>query len=163
MNIKAKLNRTVRRTLAKIMVIALITMGGVIANINTLALDYSINADVNTRHSQQYRNSSFGPVNYTLRRVTAYNVGDSVQTDASPCIGAGHENLCQALARGEKVCAANFVPINTYLHIQNYGICRVADRMNRRFKNRVDIAMETRQKHKAVKFGVQNLPVTVLD
>ena len=163
MNIKTKLNRTVRRSLAQIMVIALLTMIGVIASVNTLALDYWINADIITRHSQQYRTSSFGLVNYTIRRVTAYNVGDPVQTDGSPCIGAGRENLCHALAQGEKVCAANFVPLNTYLHIQNYGKCRVADRMNRRFGNRVDIAMEVHQKDKAIKFGVQNLAVSVLN
>jgi len=163
MNIETKLNLTARRSLAKIMVFALMTMIGVIASVNTLALDYSINADIITRHSQRSRPSSVGSVNYTIRRVTAYNVGDPFQTDGSPCIGAGHENLCHALAQGEKACAANFVPLNTYLYIQNYGICRVADRMNRRFKNRVDIAMETHQKDKAIKFGVQNLAVSVLN
>jgi len=146
MNIETKLNLTARRSLAKIMVFALMTMIGVIASVNTLALDYSINADIITRHSQRSRPSSVGSVNYTIRRVTAYNVGDPFQTDGSPCIGAGH-----------------FVPLNTYLYIQNYGICRVADRMNRRFKNRVDIAMETHQKDKAIKFGVQNLAVSVLN
>ena len=163
MTIETKVKCIIRRSLAKIMVIPLMTMIGVIASINTLALDYSISADINTRHTRQYRISSFGPVNYTIRRVTAYNVGDPFQTDGSPCIAAGHENLCRALAQGEKACAANFVPLNTLLYIQNYGICRVADRMNRRYENSVDIAMKAHQRDNAVKFGVQNLAVSVLD
>ena len=163
MNIQTKFSRTVRGMLTKITVIALMVMIGVIVNINDLAVDYGIKPDIATRQSEQYRVSSIGSLNYTIMRVTAYNVGDPFQTDASPCIGAGHENLCHALVRGEKVCAANFVPLNTYLHIQNYGICRVTDRMNRRFKNRVDIAMTPQQKDAAVNFGVQELAVSVLD
>ena len=163
MNIRTIVNDVVRQSPAKIAAIALMTMFGVIANINTVALDDPVNAGIITRHSPQYSASSFGPVYYTVRRVTAYNVGDPNQTDASPCIGAGNENLCHALAQGEKVCAANFVPLNTYLHIRDYGVCRVADRMNSRFENGVDIAMEAHQKDRAVEFGVQDLPVSVLD
>jgi 3D (Asp-Asp-Asp) domain-containing protein len=163
MNIQNKFHRNIPRMLNEIRVIALMAMIGVIVNINTLAVDYGIELDMAVRHSEQYRASSIASMSYTIRRVTAYNVGDSFQTDGSPCIGASLENLCHALAHGEKTCAANFVPLNTYLYIQNYGICRVTDRMNRRFKNRVDIAMAPQQKDVAVKFGVQKLAVSVLD
>jgi 3D (Asp-Asp-Asp) domain-containing protein len=166
MNIKIDIKGAIRGSLAKITVITLLTMIGIIAGITLLAFDYPVIADASTGHTQQSRTPSIEPVkpvNLTIRRVTAYNVGDRFQTDGSPCIGAGKENLCRALAQGEKVCAANFVPLNTYLYIQNYGIYRVADRMHRRFENRVDIAMEAHQKDKAMKFGVQNLPVIVLD
>jgi 3D (Asp-Asp-Asp) domain-containing protein len=163
MNLQTTVKGVVRGSLAESVAIALMTVIGVIANIDTFALDSPVSEHIITQHSRQYSVSSAKPVKYTVRRVTAYNVGDPAQTDASPCIGAGNENLCRALAQGEKVCAANFVPLNTYLHIREYGICRVADRMHGRFKNGVDIAMGAHHKHKAVKFGVQDLPVRVLD
>ena len=163
MNIRTVVNGVVGKGLARIVTIALMILIGVFVIINTVALDDPVKGDIISQHSPQYSASSFGPVYYTVRRVTAYNVGDPDQTDASPCIGAGNENLCHALAQGEKVCAANFVPLNTYLHIRDYGVCRVADRMNNRFENGVDIAMEAHHKDKAVEFGVQDLPVSVLD
>ena len=163
MNIRTVVNGVVGKGLARIVTIALMILIGVFVIINTVALDDPVKGDIISRHSPQYSASSFGPVYYTVRRVTAYNVGDPDQTDTNPCIGAGNENLCHALAQGEKVCAANFVPLNTYLHIRDYGVCRVADRMNTRFENGVDIAMEAHHKDRAVEFGVQDLPVSVLD
>lgn len=97
----------------------------------------------------------------TIREVTAYNVGDISQTDDSPCISANGENICEALEKGYKRCAANFVPIGTDLIIQNYGECKVTDRMNSRYKNRVDIAMTLEEKERAINFGLQRLLVTV--
>jgi len=163
MNIRTVVNGVVGKGLARIVTIALMILIGVFVIINTVALDDPVKGDIISQHSPQYSASSFGPVYYTVRRVTAYNVGDPDQTDTNPCIGAGNENLCHALAQGEKVCAANFVPLNTYLHIRDYGVCRVADRMNSRFENGVDIAMEAHHKDRAVEFGVQDLPVIVLD
>jgi 3D (Asp-Asp-Asp) domain-containing protein len=153
----------VGRRLAKVVVIGLMTMIGVIVNMNSLGLEYSVKADMNPPHGQPHHTSSSGPVKYTVRRVMAYNVGDPFQTDASPCIGASNGNLCHALTRGEKVCAANFVPLNTFLYIRGYGIYRVADRLNGRFKTRVDIAMASHQKHKARDFGVKYLAVRILN
>jgi len=98
----------------------------------------------------------------TVRVVTAYNVGDRSQTDDTPCIDASNSNICLALDRGEKRCAANFVPLGTQLHIQNYGTCTVTDRMNRRYKNRVDVAFPKHEKSKALKFGKQKLYVEVI-
>jgi len=109
-----------------------------------------------------YKVEVYEPQSKIIREVTAYNVGDPRQTDQSPCIGASGENLCQLLAQGEKICAANFVPLGTKLYIQNYGICRVADRLNSRFKNRVDIAMQAHEYERAVKFGLQKLEVIIL-
>lgn len=99
--------------------------------------------------------------NGTIREVTAYNVGDPAQTDSTPCIGASGIDLCEALARGEKHCATNFVPLGTVIEIQNFGECVVSDRMNSRFANRVDVAMKLSEKDRAIKFGLQNLLVTV--
>jgi 3D (Asp-Asp-Asp) domain-containing protein len=99
----------------------------------------------------------------TLREVTAYNAGIEAQTDASPCISASGDNICEMLARGEKICATNFVPLGTKLYIKNYGECTVLDRMNSRFKNRVDIAMEAHEYQRAVKFGLQTLEVSVIN
>lgn len=96
-----------------------------------------------------------------IREVTMYNVGDPNQTDDSPCISANGENICNAVALGYKRCAANFVPLGTDLYIDNYGECKVTDRMNSRYKNRVDIAVSADEYQRAINFGLQHLLVTI--
>lgn len=98
----------------------------------------------------------------TIRIVTAYNAGDPKQTDHTPCISANGENLCSALARGKKRCAANFVPLGTRLHVEKVGVCLVTDRTNKRYRNRVDIAMQKNEYQKAREFGRQKLNVKIL-
>ena len=90
-----------------------------------------------------------------VREVTAYNVGMRRQTGNKPCIGATGENLCHLVAKGLKVCAANFVDPETILNIEGYGECVVLDRMNRRFAHRVDIAMRKDEVDRALEFGIQ--------
>jgi 3D (Asp-Asp-Asp) domain-containing protein len=99
----------------------------------------------------------------TIRVVTAYNVGDPRQTDDTPCISANGENICRALANGEMRCAANFVPLGSRLHVEKIGVCLVTDRMNKRYRNRVDIAMQKDEYRKACRFGRQKLNVKILD
>jgi len=99
----------------------------------------------------------------TIRVVTAYNVGDPRQTDDTPCISANGEDICSALAKGEMRCAANFVPLGSHLYVDKIGVCLVTDRMNKRYRNRVDIAMEKNEYHKARRFGRQKLHVIILD
>ena len=99
----------------------------------------------------------------TIRVVTAYNVGDPRQTDNTPCISANGENICRALADGEMRCAANFVPLGSRLHVDKIGVCLVTDRMNKRYRNRVDIAMRKDEYRKALRFGRQKLHVKILD
>ena len=101
-------------------------------------------------------------VRASIREVTAYNVGDPKQNHGNPCISANGENICAALNLGFKRCAANFVPFGTQLYIANYGVCTVTDRMNRRYRNRVDIAMKVTEKDKALQFGLKKLNVTIL-
>ncbi len=108
--------------------------------------------------NQQYKVKS-----ETIRFVTAYNVGDPRQTDDTPCISANGENICRALANGERRCAANFVPLGSRLHVDKIGVCLVTDRMNKRYRNRVDIAMRKNEYHKALRFGRQKLHVKILD
>lgn len=98
----------------------------------------------------------------TVRTVTAYNVGDTAQTDDTPCTDASNSNICLAVDRGELRCAANFVPLGTQLHIEKVGTCTVTDRMNRRYKNRVDLAFPKHKKAEALRFGKQKLHVEVL-
>ena len=99
----------------------------------------------------------------TIREATAYNVGDPNQTDGSPCLTADGSNACEELAQGKKICAANFVPIGTKLVLRGLGTCTVKDRMNSRFKNRVDIAMPAHEKERAKKFGLQKVEVRILE
>ncbi len=101
------------------------------------------------------------PIPGSIREVTAYNVGVRGQTSDDPCIGATGKNLCRLVARGLKVCAANFVDPETILHIEGYGECIVLDRMNRRFAHRVDIAMGRAEIDRALEFGIQRRHVKV--
>jgi 3D (Asp-Asp-Asp) domain-containing protein len=96
-----------------------------------------------------------------VREVTAYNVGVRRQTSDEPCIGAMGQNLCRLVARGLKVCAANFVAPETILNIEGYGECVVLDRMNRRFAHRVDIAMRKNEVDRALEFGIQRRYVEI--
>jgi len=96
-----------------------------------------------------------------VREVTAYNVGVKEQTNDEPCIGATGRNLCRLVARGRKICAANFVDPDTILQIEGYGECIVLDRMNRRFTRRVDIAMGKDEVQRALEFGIQRRHVAV--
>ena len=97
-----------------------------------------------------------------IREVTAYNVGDPSQNYGDPCISANGENICVALEKGLRRCAANFVPFGTKLHIEEFGLCTVTDRMNKRYKSRVDIAMKLNEKDKALKFGLRKLHVQII-
>jgi 3D (Asp-Asp-Asp) domain-containing protein len=110
-----------------------------------------------------YNNQPYKVKSETIRVVTAYNVGDPRQTDDTPCISANGENICSALANGEMRCAANFVPLGSRLHVDKIGVCLVTDRMNRRYRNRVDIAMRKDEYRKALRFGRQKLHVKILD
>ena len=99
----------------------------------------------------------------TIRVVTAYNAGDPRQTDDTPCISANGENICNALAKGKKRCAANFVPLGSFLYVEKIGVCLVTDRTNKRYRNRVDIAMQRDEYLKARRFGRQKLTVKIID
>lgn len=98
------------------------------------------------------------------REVTAYNSVEW-QTDATPCIGAGGD-VCAMHARGVRVCAANWAPLGSVLRIQSgpgHRVdfdCTVADRMNARFPNGVDLFMGG-DVEAARKFGRQILFVTL--
>ena len=109
------------------------------------------------------KNQHYEVKSETIRVVTAYNVGDPSQTDDTPCISANGENICRALAEGEMRCAANFVPLGSRLHVDKVGVCLVTDRMNKRYRNRVDIAMQKDEHRKALRFGRQKLQVKILD
>ena len=110
-----------------------------------------------------HKNQKYTVKSETIRVVTAYNVGDPRQTDDTPCIAANGEDICSALAKGEVRCAANFVPLGSHLYVDKIGVCLVTDRMNRRYRNRVDIAMEKNEYYKARRFGRQKLHVKILD
>lgn len=100
-------------------------------------------------------------VSKTLRTVTAYNAGDVAQCDSTPCIGASGKDICKILASGGKVVAANFVPLGSKLRI-NGEVYTVEDRMNKRYPNRVDIAMKLDEKKRAISFGTQVLEVEII-
>ena len=122
------------------------------------------------KRGQRHRSQSINGIdeNFTspnrtrLREVTAYNVGDPAQNYGDPCESASGENICAALDSGSKRCAANFVPFGTLLHIAHFGVCTVTDRMNKRYVDRVDIAMKKNEKKEALRFGLRQLKVTVL-
>ncbi len=114
------------------------------ANINNLQLNYRL---------PKIKDKELEVFNY--RYITAYNVGVIAQTDNTPCIGASGDNLCQLVEQNINVCAANFVPLGTYLEIEGVGRCKVLDRMNARYISRVDIAMGPDEIVKAERFGLR--------
>ena len=109
-----------------------------------------------------HKNQPYIVKSETIRIVTAYNAGDPKQTDDTPCISANGENLCSALAKGRKRCAANFVPLGSRLYVDKIGVCLVTDRTNKRYINRVDIAMQKDEYHEARRFGRQKLHVKII-
>lgn len=91
--------------------------------------------------------------------VTAYSSTPD-QTDNTPCITANGYNLCSA--NEENVVAANFLPFGTKVKMpEHFGDQEfyVQDRMNKRFSNRVDVWMKTREA--AREFGIRKLKVEV--
>jgi len=76
----------------------------------------------------------------TIREASAYN-SVIAQTDDTPCIGADGSNLCDRLAAGECLFAANFDKLGTKHYLEGFGECTLADRMNSRYKNSIDIFM----------------------
>ena len=97
---------------------------------------------------------------------TAYNLLVA-QTDDSPCIGAGNNNLCELKPilkeQNKTICASRDLPLDTEIYIDGYGICVIKDRLNIRYKgtNRVDILMDTYEE--AINFGVRELKYKVID
>lgn len=95
-----------------------------------------------------------------IREISAYN-SVSAQTDASPCISADGTDICQRYKKGECIVATNAYPLKTKLRIDKIGDCTVADRMNARYSNRVDVFMD-KDIERAIHFGVQKLNVIEL-
>lgn len=120
------------------------------------------NADQLESPLLMYKNQRYIVKSKTVRVVTAYNAGDPKQTDDTPCISANGENLCKALEKGQMRCAANFVPLGSHLYVDKIGVCLVTDRTNKRYRNRVDIAMRKEEYQKARRFGRQKLHVKII-
>ena len=146
----------------KILKLSTVTTCLFILLINFLVIS-TVNADPMVSPMLVHYDQHFKVKSETIRVVTAYNVGDPRQTDNTPCISANGENICRALANGEMRCAANFVPLGSRLYVDKIGVCLVTDRMNKRYRNRVDIAMRKDEYRKALRFGRQKLHVKILD
>ena len=58
------------------------------------------------------------------------------ETDDTPCISANGMDICQY---DGCIVATNHLPLNTYIEIEGFGKCLVADRMNRRYTYNIDI------------------------
>lgn len=94
--------------------------------------------------------------------VSAYNLGDPYQNWGDPCIGAWGDNLCTLLEQGTLICANNYYPKWTKLHIEGYGTCVVLDKMNSRYdKYYVDIAMPLDKKQEALNWGRRDILINV--
>lgn len=136
---------------------------GSLSNLESSKSYYQLHPSASENKNHRENKKDFNRiVRASIREVTAYNVGDPKQNHGNPCISANGENICLALNTGFKRCAANFVPFGTQLYIATYGICTVTDRMNRRYSNRVDIAMKMTEKDKALQFGLKKLKVTII-
>jgi len=100
------------------------------------------------------------PLIILTAQVTAYNPVEA-QCDSTPYITASGYNLCEALDRGELICAYNQVSLGTIIYIEDLGFCRVEDRTSRKYQNRIDIAMKGYDD--AVRWGIRNKKVYILN
>ncbi|MFA7087870.1 MAG: hypothetical protein WC146_00825 [Patescibacteria group bacterium] len=93
--------------------------------------------------------------------LTAYN-SEAAQTDSTPCITANGFDVCEHGI--EDTIAANFLKFGTKVMIPElFGdrIFVVRDRMNKRYPDRVDIWMISKQD--ARKFGVKTATIQVIE
>lgn len=88
------------------------------------------------------------------------------ETDGSPCIGAGNNNLCDLRPELKKdnitICASRDLPLDTLIYIDGIGECVIKDRMNKRYKgtNRIDVLFDSKQE--AINFGKQQLKYVII-
>jgi len=81
------------------------------------------------------------------------------ECDDSPCISANGMNICEY---NGCIVANNSLKLNSYVEVEGFGKCLVADRMNRRYgKNNMDIYFGKDLK-KALKFGRRNIKYKIL-
>jgi 3D (Asp-Asp-Asp) domain-containing protein len=100
-------------------------------------------------------------VRTTYHTLTAYN-SEAAQCWGDPCITANGFNLCEHGI--EDSVAANFLPFGTKIKIPElFGdrIFIVRDRMNARYRSRIDIWML--EKQDAKQFGVKVAKVEILE
>jgi 3D (Asp-Asp-Asp) domain-containing protein len=96
------------------------------------------------------------PARYTtVRTITAYS-STADQTDSTPFITAN------GMTVNDGIVAANWLKFGTRVRIPEYfgdKVFVVADRMNSRYDDRLDIWMPSRDE--AINFGLRNLTVEV--
>ncbi len=104
-----------------------------------------------------------------IRTITAYTLSPE-ETDDSPCYGAFNDDLCKLKEEwrgtGWWICASNEFERGQklVLHSREYGAlinCVVMDRMNGRYKNRIDLLMDT--KENAINFGIREFEIEVIN
>jgi len=121
--------------------------------------DTSILTNNNTATPTQTETATPKKVVYVT--VTAYSSTPD-QTDSTPCFTANNYNLCKN--NKENVVATNFLPFGTKVKIPGYfgdQEFSVQDRMNKRFNNRLDVWMKSREA--AMEFGIRTLRVEIYD
>jgi len=153
-----KLKRYIKKNNGQILIISLITIIGIAANINILLLPSPIFAEI-TMPTHKIKTSA-EPLNNNgiIREITMYT-SRVEETDSTPCISADGTDICKV---DYNVCATNAFPIGTKLNIDKLGDCIVKDRMNKRYKERVDWYAKM-DLTRALSFGKQNLKVIKID
>ena len=117
---------------------------------------------------KNYGNAPASPVAIGQQRhfsatVTAYNSVPE-QTDGDPCVAADGTDICLALERGERACAANHLPFGTVLDIGGTFRCVVRDRTATRYGSRIDVYFGGRDTiQEALRWGIKkNLTITII-
>lgn len=96
---------------------------------------------------------------YEKAIFTAYTLSKD-ETDSDPEISASGENLREYQERGERICAARYLPLSTEINIKGIGRCKILDRISKKYDDRIDILFPT--KEEALKFGKQELYYTII-
>lgn len=94
------------------------------------------------------------PDDWNIAEVSAYTASVE-ECDSSPNITASGKKVNNGFV------AMNGVQFGTKIEIEGIGIYEVQDRMNRRYKDNIDIYMES--KGEALAFGRKELRYRILD
>lgn len=113
-----------------------------------LIYEDNLNSDFLYANAQTAPTKNQPLVEATLRDISFYNAGDPAQTDSSPCIGAAGVDICKLVNLGMCVVARNDMPLGETFFMTGLSVlpeyqnqpCIVLDRINPKYKNRIDIA-----------------------
>lgn len=130
-------------------------IGSLLIVISETAIQYRKSPEIVSKSVLDANNEALIPYSPSIvRTITAYTTSPD-ETDSTPCISASGLNVCTTK---KNIVASNEFPFGTQIKILD-KIYEVQDRTNPRYKNRIDILMDSKQE--ALTWGIKNLPIQI--